>query len=190
MQSCAAHRPSEVVPLNLQQRTLRPVASCENLISRHHPERTGSWYPACSIGSAADRESWVERLGTQRIAELNRLVRELHAQLGPLLAALWTAKSRQLAAEGVDAVNASTFELARAGETYISAVTIFFEHHNAELDRLGFPAEACLNLSRQLINGFIESRTGDPPRPSAAALAAFPAEARLFFDPQTDVVPA
>src|SRR6202165_3821233 len=59
---------------------LRTIWSCRHMETKQVPGEAGHYYGACQLGDAKGRQEWVQRIGPERI----RNIQKLRAQVMPL----------------------------------------------------------------------------------------------------------
>jgi hypothetical protein len=184
--ACPAYQQTQFVPLDTQYRTLASVWTCSNLDLGRIAGAPWRHFARCRIGDEAARLQWVGRVREDRLA----VARQMQRQLAPLLAEriteLWGLKGRQLAAPtGSEEYAAATAELLRRGNDFLVACERFFEEHAGDMRRLEVPIDATVELFRDIIYRWVDQPNAEIPQITEAALAGFPAAARVLLSPES-----
>jgi hypothetical protein len=112
--------------------------------------------------------------------------RQMAPMLAGLVTELWALKGRQLAsASGTEEHAAATAELMRLGNRFLTRTEEFLEDHSDDLQLLGLPFDATMELFRDIVYRWIDQPNAEIPTVSEASLASFPEEARILMLPES-----
>ena len=182
---CPAYHRQEFVALDTQYRFLRVLNSCRHLAARTLPPPASGYYGGCALGDAAAREDWVTQVERRRLDGVRALGRDIAALTSGLTQELWAAKGDQLRAvrSGHSAARHTT-RLRRIVADYERQAAAFFASRRAELDALGLPEQACVELIREALEEFVEARTLETTaQPSDRVLERFSPAVRTLLRP-------
>jgi hypothetical protein len=182
---CPAYQPRAFVALDLRDRPLPPVLTCQHLEVRPVGTQPHRYYARCGIGEAAARERWLRQLHEQHVQTLRALGAEIADRTQPFLVELWEAKGLQLQAQRSGGhASSATRRLRQVAARLRQTAAVFIEQHRAELDGAGLPVPACLELTDALLDRFVTHPSADiPTEIPADMLARFPEAIRVFFQP-------
>jgi hypothetical protein len=185
-EGCPAFQQSQFVPLNTQYRPLDSLWTCTNLDIGRIPTAPWRHFARCRIGDARSRLAWVGRVREDRVAVARALQREMAPLMAGRVAELWALKGRQLAtAAGTEEHASATAELLRQGNVFLSTMDAFLEDHSAEMQHLGVPIEATVDLFREIVYRWVDQPNAEIPTIGPEALENFPEEARVLLLPES-----
>lgn len=161
---CPAYQARHSIVLDLYDKPLRTIWSCRHLETKQIQGEAGHYYGACDLGDVRGRQEWVQRMGPERI----RNIQKLRAQVMPLAQRLVddvaSLKGRQLEAAGSNGDSAETLALMRErGRRYLEEFEAFLRERDDLLELARMPLAACMQLGRQWVEEFV-SETWDPSR--------------------------
>ena len=182
---CPAYQQSQFVPLDTQYRTLDSIWTCGNLDMGRIPGAPWRHFARCRVGDEGARLQWVGRVREDRLAVARAMQRELAPLLAERVTELWGLKGRQLAATGSDEHAAATAELMRRGNEFLTAFERFLEEHAGDMRHLEVPIDATIDLFREIVYRWVDQPNAEIPQINEAALARFPAEARVLLMPES-----
>ncbi|HEY0493043.1 MAG TPA: hypothetical protein VGD57_06215 [Candidatus Dormibacteraeota bacterium] len=155
---CPAFQPRQFIPLDTLYQPLQPVLTCRHLETRALRERY-RWYGACALGDAEARRRWAIEVGSNRLARISELQRQMGQAIGSDMQRLWQLKGQQLQAyrNGSDA-SALTTELRELSDHGIGELTSYLGSHSELLAEVGVPLDTMIQLTRLAFDRFIEGR--------------------------------
>jgi hypothetical protein len=168
-------------------RPLRTIWSCRHMETKQIPGASGHYYGACQLGDAKGRQEWVQRIGPERI----RNIQKLRAQMMPLAQGL-VDDLASLRGSHVEATRSSgdpsgILALMRErGQRYLEEFEAFLSEREELLELAGMPLAAVMQLARQWVDEFVSDTWGRAR--SAQALpddlvASLPNSVRVFYAP-------
>ena len=152
--SCPAFDPITVDNFDSMNRPLEPLRTCRHLVAGQVRDQEGRFYPRCALGSAEQRDRWVE----QDAPAVRRAFGELEARLNADV-----AEERHAVFEAKRDV-AKVTSLREAGDALVAKASTFFEAHAGEFVALGRPPRSLDAAFRAWTADWIKSRDFDPPR--------------------------
>lgn len=185
--ACPAYQRQEFVALDTQYRFLRVLNSCRHLSVRSLPPPAAGFYAACSLGDAPARTQWVRQVEQRRLDGIRALGRDIALATAGLTQELWAAKGDQLRAlRSGRSANRHSNRLRRIVADYERQATAFFASRRADLEALGLPEEACVELLREALGEFVEARSLDSmAQPSDRVLERFSPAVRMLLRPNS-----
>jgi hypothetical protein len=185
-EGCPAFQGTQFVPLDTQYRTLDMILTCSNLDMGRIADAPWRHFARCRIGDVQQRMAWVGRVHEDRLAVARAMQRQMAPMLAGLVTELWALKGRQLAsASGTEEHAAATAELMRLGNRFLTRTEEFLEDHSDDLQLLGLPFDATMELFRDIVYRWIDQPNAEIPTVSEASLASFPEEARILMLPES-----
>jgi hypothetical protein len=183
--SCLAFTPQSYTAIDLHYRPSTAMTSCTHLVVGEVADRPGAYYPRCGLGTAAEREAWVQRVTADRLSGLRRLSAEYRKWSRTRMGPLWELKGRLLAARhrgDAAAARAIGHELEAGADDLLRSAEGFVDERREECEALGLSPEPLKELIRLAITDWAWSSvmTSGYQIPDAL-LARFPEPIRLFF---------
>lgn len=184
---CPTYQTRHAIVVDSNDRPLRTIWSCRHMETKQIPGETGHYYGACQLGDAKGRQEWVQKIGPDRI----RNIQKLRSQVMPLaqtfvddLAAL---KGQHLAASRSNGDAAAVrAEMKQRGQRYLADFEGFLSRREDLLQSAGMPLAAVMHLARQWVDEFVSETWG---RSRSAALlpddlvASLPESVKVFYAP-------
>jgi hypothetical protein len=151
------------------------------------PGASGHYYGACQLGDAKGRQEWVQRIGPDRI----RNIQKLRAQTMPLAQGLVddlaSLKGRHVEATRSNGDGYEILALMRErGRRYLEEFEDFLSERQELLQLAGMPLAAVMQLARQWVDEFISetwSRSRSVPVLPDDLVASLPDSVRVFYAP-------
>jgi hypothetical protein len=185
---CPTYQTRHAVVVDSNDKPLRTIWSCRHMETKRVPGETGHYYGACQLGDAKGRQQAVQRIGTDRI----RNIQLLRADVMPIAQAfvddMARLKSRQLAAAGASADQAELLaSMKERGQRYLREFELFLNARTDLLESAGMPQPAVMQLARQWVDEFIAETWGGSR--SAQHLpddlvSSLPDSVRVFYAPK------
>lgn len=174
---CPAFMPRLHLPTDIRGNPLLAHWTCAHLASRRLPD--GGFYPACILGSAAERAAWAASMENERLASIRLARVELSQAIRPHLERL-----REVSVRGHGALEGTKRAEARAAWSGLSAAfAAFVEGHSELFEQAGIDADA---LGRCFAEGTEEFSTRVPGRRwemSETVVRRYPWPIQAFFRP-------
>jgi hypothetical protein len=155
--------------------------------TKQTPGASGHYYGACQLGDAKGRQEWVQRIGPDRI----RNIQKLRAQVMPLaqglvddLASLKGRHAQATRSNG-DAIEILTLMRER-GRRYLEEFEAFLTEREELLQLAGMPLAAVMQLARQWVDEFVSEtwgRSRSAPILPDDLVASLPDSVRVFYAP-------
>jgi hypothetical protein len=185
---CPTYQTRHAIVVDSNDRPLRTIWSCRHMETKQIPGEAGHYYGACQLGDAKGRHEWVQRIGPERI----RNIQKLRAQTMPLAQAfvddLASLKGRQVeAARSNDDGNEILGLMRERGRRYLEEFETFLSERQELLQLAGMPLTAVMQLARQWVDEFVSETWG---RSRAVQLlpddlvASLPDSVRVFYAPR------
>jgi hypothetical protein len=151
------------------------------------PGEPGHYYGACQLGDAKGRHEWVQRIGPERI----RNIQKLRAQIMPLAQGLVDdlASLRGRHAEATRSHGEAPEILAlmrERGRRYLEEFETFLSEREELLESAGMPLAAVMQLARQWVDEFVSETWGRSRSPQVMPddlVASLPDSVRVFYAP-------
>jgi len=151
------------------------------------PGETGRYYGFCQLGDAKGRQEWVQKIGPERI----RNIQKLRFQVMPLAQA-FVDDLACLKGQHVEAIrsNGDATEILnlmkQRGQRYLEDFESFLSEREELLRSAGMPLAAVMQLARQWVDEFVSDTWGRSR--SAQVLpddlvASLPDSVRVFYAP-------
>ena len=77
---CPTYQTRHAIVVDSNDRPLRTIWSCRHMETKQILGKSGHYYGACQLGDARGRQAWVQRIGPDRI----RNIQKLRLQVMPL----------------------------------------------------------------------------------------------------------
>jgi hypothetical protein len=185
---CPTYQTRHAIVVDSNDRPLRTIWSCRHMETKQIPGEAGHYYGACQLGDAKGRHEWVQRIGPERI----RNIQKLRSQTMPLAQAfvddLASLKGRQVeAARSNDDGNEILGLMRERGRRYLEEFETFLSERQELLQLAGMPLTAVMQLARQWVDEFVSETWG---RSRAVQLlpddlvASLPDSVRVFYAPR------
>lgn len=181
---CPAFVAATYQTVDLDRRPTEPVVTCAHL-SVGAGERSNHFYARCSIGSAEDRQRWVEGVTPELLGQLRSLSAAYREWVLGRMQPLWELKARYLAAIAArDTIATETThrELEKAVAGLVAEAHGFNQQHAAELSEVGLSVDAVDAMVRIATDhwAFRDQSEGQS-RVSDELLDQFPPRLRLYI---------
>jgi hypothetical protein len=151
------------------------------------PGASGHYYGACQLGDAKGRHEWVQRIGPDRI----RNIQKLRAQVMPLAQGLVddlaSLKGRHAEATRSNGDASDILALmSERGQRYLKEFEAFLTEREELLQLAGMPLAAVMQLARQWVEEFVSEtwrRTRSARVLPDDLVASLPDSVRVFYAP-------
>jgi hypothetical protein len=151
------------------------------------PGEPGHYYGACQLGDAKGRQEWVQRIGPERI----RNIQKLRAQVMPLAQGLVddlaSLKGRHAEATRSNGDATEILGLMRErGQRYLEEFEAFLSERQELLQMAGMPLAAVMQLARQWVDEFVSETWGKARVVQLLPddlVASLPDSVRVFYAP-------
>jgi hypothetical protein len=184
---CPTYQTRHAIVVDSNERPLRTIWTCRHMETKQLPGESGHYYGACQLGDAKGRQEWVQRIGPERI----RNIQKLRAQIMPLAQKfvddLACLKGRHLDAIRSNSDATEILALMRErGQRYVAEFEAFLSQRDELLHMAGMPLAAVIQLARQWVEEFVSETLGRSR--SVAVLpddlvASLPDSVRVFYAP-------
>ena len=184
---CPTYQTRHAIVVDSNDRPLRTIWSCRHMETRQIPGESGHYYGACQLGDARGRQEWVQRIGPDRV----RNIQKLRAQIMPLAQGLVDdladLKSRQLeATRSNDDATKILMLMKQRGRRYLEEFEAFLSDREELLQLAGMPIVAVMQLARQWVDEFVSETLGrsrSVPMLPDDLVASLPDSVRVFYAP-------
>jgi len=184
---CPTYQTRHAIVVDSNDRPLRTIWSCRHMETKQIPGESGHYYGACQLGDAKARQEWVQRIGPDRI----RNIQNLRSLIMPLAQALVDdmacLKGRKLdAARSTSDATAIPALMQERGQRYLAELEAFLGEREELLHLAGMPLAAVLQMARQWVDEFVSETLGRS-RPVVVLpddlMATLPDSVRVFYAP-------
>lgn len=159
---CPAYEARQVVTLDERSRPVGWIWTCQHFEGRLTAKTEHRWYGACVLGGTVSRKRWAERVGPERVREINDLLHELAAVSGPFARRLSELKGDQARAlEHKQGPVPATRLMDALADRFIGDIEAVLNRRRDLLEQKHVAVGECLDLARQLIDRVLEE--GSPP---------------------------
>ena len=176
---CPAFLPRLEMPADSTGEPLKPFWSCAHLGSA--TEGSGSFYPRCLLGGAAERERWAQAMGPDSIPAIRRARVEsshhIRPQLERLRLAMREVGARPAMLGGADAGVAS------AAEDLARSFAEFLEAHPELFRDAGLEPQDLRQCFGEAMREFLHRVPTGPWRMSDEIVRRYPWQVVAFFRP-------
>jgi len=177
---CPAYQATQMVTVDLSHRPLGSVITCRHLESRLMPNTNYRWYGACVLGDAEARRRWSNAVGVDRLRDISTLRQEVSTLSVPYVQQVLDLRNAPMA----DPL-ARARQLEGVVDEFMAKVTPLLREHQAVLDRLHLPLEACVRLLAMSIDRVVQQgMTATEWEVPDEALRLFPVDIRPYFRPR------
>ena len=184
---CPTYQTRHAIVVDSNNRPLRTIWSCRHMETRQIPGESGHYYGACQLGDARGRQEWVQRIGPDRV----RNIQKLRAQTMPLAQGLVddlaVLKSRHLDATRSNGDATEILMLMQQrGRRYLEEFEAFLSDREELLQLAGMPIVAVMQLARQWVDEFVSETLGrsrSVPMLPDDLVASLPDSVRVFYAP-------
>jgi len=184
---CPTYQTRHAIVVDSNDRPLRTIWSCRHMETRQIPGKSGHYYGACQLGDAKGRQEWVQKIGPERI----RNIQKLRAQVMPLAQGLVDdlaqLKGRYLEATRSNGDLTEILALMRErGRRYLEEFEAFLSERHELLLLAGMPLAAVMQLARQWVDEFIGETWGHSRAVQVLPddlVASLPDSVRVFYAP-------
>jgi hypothetical protein len=184
---CPTYQTRHAIVVDSNDRPLRTIWSCRHMETKQIAGASGHYYGACQLGDAKGRQEWVQRIGPDRI----RNIQKLRAQVMPLaqrlvddLASLKGRHAQATRSNG-DATEILTL-MRQRGRRYLEDFEAFLTEREELLQSAGMPQAAVMQMARQWVDEFISETWGHSRAVQVLPddlVASLPDSVRVFYAP-------
>ena len=177
---CPTYQTRHAIVVDSNNRPLRTIWSCRHMETKQIPGKSGHYYGACQLGDARGRQEWVQRIGPDRI----RNIQKLRAQIMPLAQGL---------VDDLAALNGQQLEateilmlMKQRGRRYLEEFEAFLSDREELLQLAGMPIAAVMQLAQKWVDEFVSETLGrsrSVPVLPDELVASFPDSVRVFYAP-------
>lgn len=184
---CPTYQTRHAIVLDSNDRPLRTIWSCRHMETKQIPGESGHYYGACQLGDAKGRQEWVQRIGPERI----RNIQKLRAQTMPLAQGLVDdlalLKGRHVEATRSNGDATEILALMRErGRRYLEEFEALLGERQELLRLAGMPLTAVMQLARQWVDQFVSETWGRSRSVQVLPddlVASLPDSVRVFYAP-------
>src|SRR5256885_5838628 len=184
---CPTYQTRHAIVVDSNDRPLRTIWSCRHMETKQIPGKSGHYYGACQLGDARGRQEWVQRIGPDRV----RNIQKLRAQIMPLAQGLVddlaVLKSRHLDATRSNGNAPEILMLMKQrGRRYLEEFEAFLSDREELLQLAGMPIVAVMQLARQWVDELVSETLGrsrSVPMLPDDLVASLPDSVRVFYAP-------
>ncbi|MDQ6713303.1 MAG: hypothetical protein M3Z28_08980 [Candidatus Dormibacteraeota bacterium] len=184
---CPTYQTRHAIVVDSNDRPLRTIWSCRHLETKQLPGATGHYYGACQLGDAKGRQEWVQRIGAERI----RNIQKLRAQIMPLAQAfvddLACLKGQHGEATRSNGDATQILDLMKErGQRYLEDLEALLNTREELLQLAGMPPVPVMQLARQWVDEFVVETLGrsrSAPVLPDELVASLPESVRVFYAP-------
>ncbi len=177
---CPTYQTRHAIVVDSNNRPLRTIWSCRHMETKQIPGKSGHYYGACQLGDARGRQEWVQRIGPDRI----RNIQKLRAQIMPLAQGL---------VDDLAALNGQQLEateilmlMKQRGRRYLEEFEAFLSDREELLQLAGMPIAAVMQLAQKWVDEFVSETLGrsrSVPVLPDELVASLPDSVRVFYAP-------
>src|SRR6266550_5129739 len=177
---CPTYQTRHAIVVDSNNRPLRTILSCRHMETKQIPGKSGHYYGACQLGDARGRQEWVQRIGPDRI----RNIQKLRAQIMPLAQGL---------VDDLAALNGQQLEateilmlMKQRGRRYLEEFEAFLSDREELLQLAGMPIAAVMQLAQKWVDEFVSETLGrsrSVPVLPDELVASLPDSVRVFYAP-------
>ena len=182
---CPTYQTRHAIVVDSNDRPLRTIWSCRHMETKQIPGENGHYYGACQLGDAKGRQEWVQRIGPERIRNIQKLRAQIMPMAQNLVDDLACLQGRLVEAHG-DASEILTL-MKQRGQRYLEEFEAFLSERE-ELCRLaGMPVAAVMQLALQWVDEFVSETLGrsrSVPILPDDLVASLPDSVRIFYAPR------
>jgi hypothetical protein len=184
---CPSYQTRHAIVVDSNDRPLRTIWSCRHMETRQVPGRPGHYYGACQLGDAKARHDWVQRIGPDRIRNIQKLRSLIMPLAQGFVDDLAYLKGRHLDATRSHRDPTEILAEIRArGQRYLAEFETFLSEREDLLQSAGMPSTAVIQLARKWVDEFVSETLGRS-RPAAVMpddlMASLPDSVRVFYAP-------
>src|ERR1700694_549814 len=184
---CPTYQTRHAIVVDSNDRPLRTIWSCRHMETKQIPGESGHYYGACQLGDAKGRQEWVQRIGPERI----RNIQKLRAQVMPfaqgLVDDLASLKGRHAEATRSNGDASEILALmSERGQRYLKEFEAFLTEREELLQLAGMPLAAVMQLARQWVDEFVSEtwgRSRSAPFLPDDLVPSLPDSVRVFYAP-------
>jgi hypothetical protein len=184
---CPTYQTRHAIVVDSNDRPLRTIWSCRHMETKQVPGQPGHYYGACQLGDAKARQEWVQRIGPDRIRNVQRLRSQVMPIAQSFVDDLANLKGRQLEViRSHGDASEVLLQMRQRAQRYLEEFEAFLSERQGLLDLAGMPLGAVLKIARQWVDEFISDTWG---RSRSAQLlpddlvASLPESVRVFYAP-------
>ena len=184
---CPTYQTRHAIVVDSNDRPLRTIWSCRHMETKQVPGERGHYYGACQLGDAKGRQEWVQRIGPDRIRNIQRLRSQIMPLAQGLVDDLADLKGRHLEATRSNGnAGAILAQMRERGQRYLQEFDLFLREREELLQLAGMPLAAVMQLARQWVDEFIADAWGRS-RPAQLLpddlVASLPESVKVFYAP-------
>jgi hypothetical protein len=184
---CPTYQTRHAIVVDSNDRPLRTIWSCRHMETKQIPGESGHYYGACQLGDARGRQEWVQRIGPERIRNIQKLRALVMPLAQGLVDDLACFKARHLEATRSNGDATQILALMRErGLRYLEEFEAFLTERKELLELAGMPVAAVMQLARQWVDEFV-SETWGRSRPVPVLpddlVASLPESVKVFYAP-------
>jgi hypothetical protein len=184
---CPSYQTQHAIVVDSNDRPLRTIWSCRHMETKQVPGQPGHYYGACQLGDAKARQEWVQRIGPDRIRNVQRLRSQVMPIAQSFVDDLACLKGRQL--EVIRSHGDATevlFQMRQRAQRYLEEFEAFLSDRQDLLQLAGMPLAGVMQIARHWVDEFISDSWGSSR--SAQVLpddlvASLPESVRVFYAP-------
>lgn len=184
---CPTYQTRHAIVVDSNDRPLRTIWSCRHMETKQKPGETGHYYGACQLGDAKGRQEWVQRIGPDRIRNIQKLRAEIMPLAQGFVDDMADLRGRHSEATRSNGDHPEVLGLMRErGQRYLQEFEAFLSRREELLQSAGMPLPAVMQLARQWVDEFISESWG---RSRSGQLlpdeliASLPHSVRVFYTP-------
>ena len=184
---CPTYQTRHAIVVDSNDRPLRTIWSCRHMETKQILGESGHYYGACQLGDARGRQAWVQRIGPDRIRNIQKLRLQVMPLAQGLVDDLAALKSRHLAAIRANGDATEILMLMKQrGRRYLEEFEAFLSERDELLQLAGMPIAAVMQLARQWVEEFVSETLGrsrSVPLLPDDLVASLPDSVRVFYAP-------
>jgi hypothetical protein len=184
---CPTYQTRHAIVVDSNDRPLRTIWSCRHMETKQIPGESGHYYGACQLGDAKGRQESIQRIGPERIRNIQKLRAEVMPLAQGFVDDLASLKGRHVEAARSHGDTSEILTLMRdRGQRYLDEFEAFLSEREELLQLAGMPKAAVMQLARQWVDEFVAETWGRSR--SVAVLpddlvASLPDSVRVFYAP-------
>lgn len=184
---CPSYQTRHAIVVDSNDRPLRTIWSCRHMETKQIPGETGHYYAACQLGDARGRHEWVQKIGPDRIRNIQKLRAQVMQLAQAFVDDLACLKARHLEATRSNGDATEILSLMRGrGERYLEEFEAFLGKREELLQSAGMPLAAVMQLARQWVDEFVSETWGRSRSGQVLPddlVASLPDSVRVFYAP-------
>jgi hypothetical protein len=184
---CPTYQTRHAIVLDSNDRPLRTIWSCRHMETKQIPGESGHYYGACQLGDARGRHEWVQKIGPDRIRNIQKLRAEVLPFAQKFVDDMAGLKSRHAEATQSNGNATDIAALMRErGRRYLEDFEAFLGERQELLQSAGMPLAAVMQLARQWVDEFISETWGHSRAVQVLPddlVTSLPDSVRVFYAP-------